>query len=90
MAGFRPNEQMHLPGLGVPIDPWTGELLLPVITARLTRLKEAEQAFRRVLHELDGSTEGSPPGNRGMARAFIKLEEAMMWAGAAVLGHHES
>jgi len=39
------------------------------------------------LHELDGTTEGSRPGGRGMANAFTKLEEAMMWASAAVMGH---
>jgi hypothetical protein len=76
---------MHLPGLGVPVNPWTGHLLPPVITARLSKLKEAEKAFRLVLHELDGTTEGSRPGNRRMAQAFVALEETMMWAGAAVL-----
>jgi hypothetical protein len=84
-TGLRPNDQMHLPGLGVPVDPWTGHLLPPVVTARLAKLKEAERAFRLVLHELDGTTEGSRPGNRRMAVAFIHLEEAMMWAGGAVL-----
>ena len=82
---MRPNDQMHLPGLGIPIDPWTGYALQPVIVARLHKLKEAERAFRLVLHELDGTTEGSRPGERHMAHAFIKLEEALMWAGEAVL-----
>ena len=81
----RPNDQMHLPGLGVPIDPWTGWVLPPVATARLQKLKEAEKAFRLILHELDGTTEGSRPGNRRMALAFTKLEETMLWAGSAVL-----
>ena len=81
----RPNDQMHLPGLGVPVDPWTGWVLKPVVTQRLQRLKEAENAFRLVLHELDGTSEGSRPGNRRMALAFTKLEEAMLWAGNAVL-----
>jgi len=81
----RPNDQMHLPGLGVPVDPWTGWVLKPVVTQRLQRLKEAEKAFRLVLHELDGTSEGSRPGNRRMALAFTKLEEAMLWAGNAVL-----
>ena len=81
----RPNDQMHLPGLGVPVDPWTGFVLPPVVTARLTKLKEAERAFRLVLHELDGSTEGSRPGNRRMAIAFEKLEESMLWAAGAVM-----
>jgi hypothetical protein len=82
----RPNDQMHLPGLGVPVDPWTGYVLMPVITERLKKLKEAERAFRLVLHELDGTTEGSLPGNRNMALAFTKLDETAMWAFAAVIG----
>ena len=86
-TGLRPNDQMHLPGLGVPVDPWTGHLLPPVVTARLAKLKEAEKTFRLVLHELDGTTEGSRPGNRCMAQAFIRLEEATQWAFAAVMGH---
>jgi hypothetical protein len=76
---------MHLPGLGVPVDPWTGFVLPPVVVQRLTKLKEAEEAFRLTLHELDGTTKGSRPGNRRMALAFTKLEEAMLWAGAAVM-----
>jgi hypothetical protein len=87
MAGFRPNEQMRLPGLGVPVDPRTGELLNPVVMARLARLKDAEGIVRQIFHELDGSTIGSPPGHRGMVHAFNKLDEAMMWAAASVLGH---
>lgn len=83
---IRPNDQMHIPGLGIPVDPWTGWPLKPVVTERLKKLKEAERAFRLVLHELDGTTEGSSPGGRHMANAFIKLEEAMMWAGDAVIG----
>jgi len=86
-SAMRPNDQMHLPGLGVPVDPWTGYAMSPVITARLMKLKEAERQFRLALHELDGTTEGSRPGNRGMALAFTKLEEAKLWASAAVMGH---
>jgi len=82
---LRPNDQMHLPGLGVPVDPWTGHLLQPVVIQRLQKLKEAEHVFRLVLHELDGTTEGSRTGNRSMAFAFDKLEEATMWAFAAVI-----
>jgi len=86
MSGsMRPNDQMHLPGLGVPIDPLTGQVLKPVITERLRQLKEAEIKFRMVLHDLDGTTYGSRPGNRRMALAFTKLEEAMLWASDAVL-----
>lgn len=85
MSSQRPNDQMSLPGLGVPVDPWSGELLKPVVMARIARLKEAERAFRLALHDLDGTTEGSRPGNRRMALAFTHLENAMMWAGAAVL-----
>jgi hypothetical protein len=85
MSGFRANDQMALPGLGVPVDPWTGHLLKPVAMQRLQKLKEAEHVFRLVLHELDGTTEGSRPGDRRMALAFTKLEEASLWAQAAVL-----
>ena len=81
----RPNDQMHLPGLGVPIDPWTGWVLPPVVVERLKKLKEAEKAFRLTLHELDGTTEGSRPGNRRMALAFTNVEQAMQWAAAAVM-----
>jgi hypothetical protein len=84
-SGFRPNDQMHLPGLGVPIDPWTGHLLPATVVARLKRLREAERDFRLVLHELDGSTEGSRPGNRRMAIAFTCLEEAALWCSTAIL-----
>jgi hypothetical protein len=88
MTGFRPNEQMRLPGLGVPIDPLTGELLQPVVLARLARLRDAEGIVRQILHELSGSTPGSRPGDRRMREAFTKLEETMMWATAAVLDHY--
>jgi hypothetical protein len=88
MSGLRPNEQMHLPGLGVPIDPHTGELLAPVTMARLHRLKDAEGIVRQIFHELDGTSLGSRPGDRRMALAFTKLEEAVMWASAAVLDHY--
>ena len=84
----RPNDQMHLPGLGVPVDPWTGFPLKPVVTERLVALKDAERVFRELLHTLDGSSIGSRPGDRRMALAFTKLEEATMWASAAVLDHH--
>jgi len=81
----RPNDQMHLPGLGVPIDPWTGWVLPPVVVERLKKLKEAERAFRLALHELDGTTEGSRPGNRRMALAFTNIEQATQWAATAVM-----
>jgi hypothetical protein len=84
-SAHRPNNQMHLPGLGVPVDPWTGALLPPLTTTRLTTLRDAERVFRLILHDLDGTTEGSRPGDRRMAMAFTKLEEAAMWAGAAIL-----
>lgn len=84
---FRLNDQMRLPGIGVPIDPWTRQLLPDVAIARLEKLKEAEKTFRLVLHELDGSSEGTRPGDRRMTNAFTNLEQAMMWAAAAVLDH---
>lgn len=89
-SGARPNEQMRLPGLGVPVDPRTGWPIQPVVTERLNKLKEAEKAFKLVLHELDGTSEGSRPGDRRMALAFTKLEEASLWASAAILDHHGS
>jgi hypothetical protein len=82
---MRPNDQMHLPGLGVPVDPWTGFVLKPVITERLKRLRDVELVFRSALHDLDGTTMGSRPGNRRMALAFTKLEETVMWAAEAIL-----
>jgi hypothetical protein len=85
---MRPHEQMSLPGLGVPVDPWTGELLKPVVFARLERLKNAEGVMRQILHELDGTTLGSRPGDRRMALAFTHLEQSIMWATAAVLDHY--
>jgi hypothetical protein len=85
MTSVRPNDQMHLPGLGIPVDPWTGHVLPPVVTQRLQRLKDVDVIFRNALHELDGTTMGSRPGNRRMALAFTKLEEAVMWAGEAIL-----
>lgn len=88
MKGFRPNEQMHLPGLGVPVDPGSGELLAPVTMARLARLRDAEGVVRQIFHELDGTSPGSRPGDRRMALAFTRLEEALMWATAAVLDHY--
>jgi hypothetical protein len=87
-SGFRPNDQMSLPGLGLPIDPLTGELITQVTRARLERLKTAEDVFRQILHELDGSTMGSQPGDRRMIRAFTRLDEALMWAQAAILNHY--
>jgi hypothetical protein len=88
MTSYRLNEQMRLPGLGVPVDPWTNELITPTVLARLARLSDAEDTFRQVLHELDGTSVGSRPGDRRMAMAFTKLEEALMWAHAAVLNHY--
>ena len=88
MTGLRPNEQMHLPGLGIPVDPWSGDLLKPVAIARLRRLQDAEGIVRQILHELDGTTPGSRPGDRRMALAFTKLEEMVMWASCAVLDHY--
>lgn len=86
---MRPNDQMHLPGFGVPVDPRTGFALKPVVVERLKKLKEAEDAFRRVLHELDGSSFGSRPGDRRMANAITSVETAYLWASAAILHHFE-
>ena len=80
---MRPHDPV--PTLGVPVNPWTGAPLPPVMVQRLQRLKTAEQDFRLVLHELDGTTEGSRPGDRRMALAFTRLEEAMAWASSAIL-----
>ena len=86
MSGsHRPNDQMSLPGLGVPVDPWTGEQLLPVVIQRLSGLRDAEKAYREVLHELAGTTYGTPPGDKRMAYAFTKLDESTMWAFAAII-----
>ena len=88
MSSMRPNEQMRLPGLGVPVDPWSNDLLKPEMIARLARLRDADGVMRQILHELDGTTMGSRPGDRRMAMAFTRLDEAVMWAIAAVLDHH--
>jgi hypothetical protein len=88
MPSFRPNDQMHLPGLGVPVDPRTGELLSTTTLARLARLRDAEGVVRQILHELDGTSLGSRPGDRRMALAFTHLEQSIMWASAAVLDHY--
>lgn len=87
MTSFRPNEQMHLPGLGIPVDPCSGEPLRPEVLRRIRQLREAEMEFCRVMHELDGTSEGSRPGDRRMAHAFNRFEEAVMWAEAAILDH---
>jgi hypothetical protein len=80
---------MSLPGLGVPVDPKTGFVLKPVVTQRLKRLDDVAVIFRSALHELDGTTMGSRPGDRRMALAFTKLDEAVMWASAAIMDHGE-
>ena len=85
---IRSNDQMHMAGLGVPVDPWTGFPLRPVVSERLFRLAEAKRLFLAALHDLDGTTPGSRPGDRRMATAFTKVEEAVMWAAAAVMDHH--
>ena len=85
MSGMRPNEQMSLPGIGVPVDPQTGHPIKQVVIERLRQLKDAEKQLLAVLHALDGTTMGSRPGDRRMLMAFTKLEEAVMWAEAAIL-----
>ena len=67
------------PSLAVPVNPWTGWPLPSATLERIRRYKEAEQTFRRALHELDGTTEGSRPGDRRMAIAFTKLDEVTLW-----------
>ena len=84
---IRQNLDMRPPPLGVPVDPMTGWPLGPVTLERLKKLKEAKQAFQLVLHELDGTTEGSRPGDFRMSQAFTKLDECALWASAAVLNH---
>ena len=88
-SGLRPNDQMHLPGIGVPVDYCTGEILKPEILRRVRRLREAEVEFCRVMHELDGTSEGSRPGDRRMAQAFNRFEETIMWVEAAILNRGE-
>lgn len=73
------------PELAVAVDPWTGWPLKPQARTRLARLKEAEQAFRASLHAIDGTAEGSHPGDRRMALAFTKLDEVVLWAQNAIL-----
>jgi hypothetical protein len=82
---MRPNDQMSLPGIGVPVDPQTGFPIKAVIIDRLRQLKDAEKTLLATLHALDGTTPGSRPGDRRMLMAFTKLEEAVMWAEAAIL-----
>lgn len=79
----RPHDPM--PSLGVPVNPWTGFPISPVILARVQRYKELERAFRVLLHELDGTTEGTPPGDHRMAQAFLKLDEVTLWVLASLL-----
>ena len=88
-SGFRPNEQMILPGLGIPVDPLTGELLSPVadhadLGAQRSResVPPAPPRTRRHHSGLDG------PATAAWRMAFTKLEEAQMWATAAVLDHY--
>ena len=88
MTSMRPNDQMSLPGFGIPVDPVTGERLHPIQITRIAALNEAAKVFRLLLHDLDGTTPGSRPGDRRMALAFTKLEEATLWATAAILDHH--
>lgn len=84
---MRPNAQMSLPGIGIPIDPWSGQPIPPVVHQRLARLKEAAAAFRLALHEMDGTSPGTRPGDRRMAQAFTNLDQAVLWAAAAILDH---
>jgi len=84
----RPNDQMSLPGFGVPVDPMTGERLSPITFSRLAQLNETMKVIRQVLHDLDGTTMGSRPGDRRMALAFTKLDEAQLWASAALLDQY--
>ena len=73
--------------LAVPVDPFTGSPLAPVTLERIRRYREAELLFRSVLHELDGTTEGTRPGDPRMAAAFTKLDELGMWVAAVLLDH---
>jgi hypothetical protein len=73
--------------LAVPVDPFTGFPLPSVAQARITRYRDAEREFRLVLHELAGTTEGSHPGDRRMAKAFDRLDELGLWVVAGILDH---
>ena len=72
-SGFRPNDQMHLPGLGVPIDPWTGELLQAGDDrAAASGSRKPSGIVRLILHELDGTTWARGPATaawRGLHQA---------------------
>jgi hypothetical protein len=67
------------------VDPHNGYPIKQVTLERLRQLKDAEKVMLSVLHTLDGTTVGSRPGDRRMALAFTRLEEAVMWAEAAIL-----
>ena len=81
---MRPHDPVP-PGIAYPVDPWTGHPLKPVTQARIARLKEASEAFLRALHDLDGTSYGTRPGDPRMASAFTKVDEAVMWATWALL-----
>ena len=76
----------HTP-LAVPVDPFTGFPIASTTLERIRRYQEAAALFRAVLHELDGTTEGSRPGDRRMVIAFTKLDELGMWVSATLLDH---
>lgn len=86
---MRPHDPIP-PGIAYPVDPWTGFPLKPVQQERMQRLRNAAKDFRQALHDLSGTTLGSPPGDPRMAMAFQRLGEALMWAQDAVLDREGS
>jgi hypothetical protein len=76
--------------LGVPVNPWTGRPLPPVLFERVQRYRQAEREFRLALHELTGTTEGSRPGDARMIEAFRKLDEVTLWMLAGLLQYENS
>ena len=83
------TSRCSLPGFGIPVDPLDrGAALADPDHADLGAQRSRERCSALLLHDLDGTTPGSRPGDRRMALAFTKLEEAQMWATAAVLDHH--
>ena len=71
-CSFRPNDQMHLPGLGVPVDPWTGASAAAGRHRAAARLKEAERISARparTRRHHRGLAARQPPHGAGLHQA---------------------